>query len=231
MTRTLGLVYGVPVTTRDGWERFEFPEGSPRSGLQTHVSFMTLHSHPGRSSPTLRGMFVREAILCQEIPDAPADVNFTIVQDTDNPEYKTARARLAAHRNDPTCANCHAIMDPIGLGLDSFDALGVYRSAENGVPIDTSGDISGEHFRDTLDLGRVLHDHPAVPACLVEKLYRYAVGRNPVMSERRLLRYLERRFEGSEYRLHELLRLIATSSGFRTASEARGAEVAPGQET
>ncbi|MCH2173907.1 DUF1592 domain-containing protein [Myxococcota bacterium] len=231
MTRTLGLVYGVPVATREGWEPFEFSEGSQRSGLHTHVSFMTLHSHPGRSSPTLRGVFLREAILCQEVPAAPADVNFTIVQDTDNPEFKTARARLDAHSTDPTCANCHRIMDPIGLGLDTFDAIGRYRKLENGVPIDTSGDVSGEAFSDTRDLGQVLHDHPAVSACLVEKLYRYGVGRDTVMSERHLLRYLEDRFEDSGYRLHALLRLITLSEAFRTTSGARSVEKDLGQET
>ena len=231
MTRTLGLVYGVPVATRDGWEPMEFSQGSPRTGLLTHVSFMTLHSHPGRSSPTLRGQFVREAILCQSVPEAPADVNFTVVQETDNPEFKTARARLEAHRTDPTCANCHRIMDPIGLGLDNFDAIGGHRSTENGVAIDTSGDISGDEFADTQDLGRVLHDHPAVPACLVENLYRYAVGRDTVLSERRLLRYLEGRFEEEGYRLHALLRLITTSQGFRTASDARSVETPTGEET
>lgn len=231
MTRTLGLVYGVPVATPDGWEPMEFPEGSSRAGLLTHVSFMTLHSHPGRTSPTLRGQFVREAILCQEVPAAPADVNFTVVQETDNPEFKTARSRLEAHRTDPACANCHRIMDPIGLGLDTFDAIGAYRPTENGVEIDTSGDISGDEFADTRDLGRLLHDHSAVPACLVENLYRYAVGRDTVLSERQLLRYLEERFEESGYRLHALLQLITTSQGFRTASDARSVETPTGEET
>lgn len=231
MTRTLGLVYRVPVATRDGWEPMEFPAGSPRSGLLTHVSFMTLHSHPGRSSPTLRGQFVREAILCQAVPEAPADVNFTVVQETDNPQFRTARARLEAHRTDPTCANCHEIVDPIGLGLDTFDAIGAYRRTENGVEIDTSGHISGDAFDDTRDLGSLLHDHPAVAACFVENLYRYAVGRDPALSERRLLRYLEERFEESGYRLHALLKSITTSQGFRTASGARSVETAKGGET
>ncbi|MEE2664974.1 MAG: DUF1585 domain-containing protein, partial [Myxococcota bacterium] len=131
----------------------------------------------------------------------------------------------------PTCANCHRIMDPIGLGLDTFDAIGAYRPTENGVEIDTSGDISGDEFADTRDLGRLLHDHPAVPACLVENLYRYAVGRDTVLSERQLLRYLEDRFEESGYGLHALLKSITTSQGFRTASEARSVETEAGGET
>ncbi|MBW2268669.1 MAG: DUF1592 domain-containing protein [Deltaproteobacteria bacterium] len=230
MTRTLGLVYGVPVATRDGWEPFEFPEGSLRSGIYTHASLMALHSHPGRSSPTMRGIFVREAIMCQPVSAAPADVTFSVVQETDNVEFKTGRERLLAHQTDKACAKCHKVMDPIGLGLDNFDAIGAYRATENGVPIDTSGDVSGEEFSDTRDLGRVLHDHPAVPACLVENLYRYAVGRDTALSERRLLRYLEGRFEESGYRLHDLLRLIAMSDGFRTASERRAVETQPEDE-
>ena len=86
---------------------------------------------------------MREILLCQKVPDPPGNVNFNVVQDTNNPDYKTARERLTAHRTEPTCAGCHKIMDPIGLALENFDSSGGYRATENGAPIDASGELDG----------------------------------------------------------------------------------------
>ena len=127
MTRNLGLVYGVPVRAREGFEAMTFPADSPRVGLQSHVSVLALHAHPGRSSPTLRGIFVREALLCTEIPAAPANVDFTVVQDVANPDLKTARERLEAHRTEAACESCHRLVDPVGLALEPFDGSGMFR--------------------------------------------------------------------------------------------------------
>ena len=84
-------------------------------GLLTQVSFLALHSHPGTTSPTLRGKAVRENLLCQRVPPPPGDVDFSIVQDTTDPAFRTVRQRLTAHRTNPTCAGCHRVTDPIGL--------------------------------------------------------------------------------------------------------------------
>lgn len=229
MTRNLGLVYQVPVRVREGWEPAEFPEGSPRAGLLSHVSLLTLHSHPGRSSATLRGIFVREALMCQEVPAAPADVDFTVVQDTNNPEHKTARDRLSAHSTGTGCESCHRLMDPIGLGFENFDGIGMWRASENGESIDASGRVDGEAFEDLVGVGRVLRDNPGVSACAVESLFRYAVGRSAVVGEREFLRDLTARFAASGHRHRELMRMIAASEPFRTASALR--EIPPGSES
>lgn len=231
MTRNLGLVYGVPVRPREGWESMEFPAGHPRAGLLSHVSLLTLHSHPGRSSATLRGIFVREALLCQEVPAAPADVDFTVVQDVDNPEFQTARDRLTAHRTAPGCKSCHKLMDPLGLGLENFDGIGMWRGDENGAAIDASGQLDGEPFADAAGLGRALRDSPVASACAVEKLFRYAVGRPSVRGERGYLRDLTDRFAAAGYRFPELMRTIATSDSFSTASELRSVPSERGRET
>lgn len=229
ITRALGPLYGVPVRSREGWQRIEFPEGHPRTGLLSHASFNMLHAHPGRSSPTLRGVFLREAILCQTVPPAPADVEFALFNDDDNPEYKTARDRLKAHASEATCRNCHALSDPIGLGLEVFDGVGKHRTKENGASIDTSGELDGASFDDHLGLGRAFAESPLLGPCLVENVYRYAVGREPVLGERAMLRRLAREFAGSGYRFRELLRAIALSEGFRTASEPREKSRPPAQ--
>lgn len=218
MTRKLGPVYAVAVASEHDWEAMEFSPGDPRAGILTHASFNMLNSHPGRSSATLRGVFVREALLCQTVPPAPADVDFGLFNEDTNPRYKTARDRLGVHASNATCRNCHRLTDPIGLGLEVFDGIGRFRATENGAPIDTSGELDGVAFANTVELGRVFRDSPLVGACLVENLYRYAVGRDPVNSERRLMRDLEAKFESSDYRLDALLREIVLSRGFRTAT-------------
>jgi len=221
MTRALGPIYVVPVRTESGWEALDFDADDPRAGLLSHASFNLLHAHPGRSSPTLRGVFLRESLLCQNVPPAPADVDFGLFNEDDNPKYKTARDRLAVHSSNATCRNCHRLTDPIGLGLEVFHGIGRHRSAENGALIDTSGEFDGRRFEDSVGLGRAFRDSPLTTACLVRNVYRYAVGRDPVNSERRLLQHLERRFSRSGYRLRPLLREIAMSDGFRTATPPR----------
>ena len=117
MTRRLGAVYRVPVAAEQGWETFEFAEGDPRGGLLAHASLNMLNAHPGRSSATLRGVFLRESLLCQEVPPAPADVDFGLFNEDDTPKYRTARERLSVHSTAASCRNCHKLSDPIGLGL------------------------------------------------------------------------------------------------------------------
>lgn len=220
LTRPLGLIYGVPVAAREGWEDYEFQNGDQRAGILTHVTLLAQHSHPGRSSPTLRGAFIREALMCQPIPAPPADVDFTM--DEDFEVLKTARERLKRHRTDVSCSGCHLLMDPIGLALENFDGIGAYRATENGADIDASGSLDGISYEGAPGLGNALHEHPAVPACLVDTVYRYAVSRNIEPGERDFIRYLESRFADSGYRLVDLLRTVVTSEAFFAVSAPRG---------
>lgn len=220
LTRPLGLIYGVPVAAREGWEDYEFQSGDQRAGILTHITLLAQHSHPGRSSPTLRGAFIREALMCQPIPAPPADVDFTM--DEDFEVLKTARERLKRHRTDASCSGCHLLMDPIGLALENFDGIGAYRARENGAEIDVSGNLDGVSYEGASGLGEALHDNPAVPACLVDTLYRYAVSRNIEPGERDFIRYLESHFADSGYRLVELLRTVVTSEAFFAVSAPRG---------
>jgi hypothetical protein len=223
LTRNLGVVYQVPVSSETAWEPHEFAADDPHAGILTQLSFTELHAHPGRSSSTLRGKAVREILLCQVVPSPPANVNFTVVQDTNNPNFKTARDRLTAHRTEATCAGCHKIMDPIGLGLENFDGAGQFRSAENGAPIDPSGEIDGNKFSDSASLGKAIHDNPSATACLSNSLYRYAAGRDFDPGERDWQKYLGEQFAGNGYRLPNLMKTIATSDAFyavRTAGNA-----------
>lgn len=218
MTRSLGPIYGVPVRSVEGWEDATLPLSSSRAGLLSHASFAMLYSHPGRSSPTLRGVFMREALLCQTIPEAPADVDFTqFVQDVAT-VHKTARDRLGVHSTQSSCKKCHILTDPIGLGLENFDGIGKFRSQENNAAIDSSGDFDGVSFADAVGLGQAFSESDLVGACLVQNLYRYAVGRKQTNGERPLLRHLENLFVESGHQVPALMRSIATSEAFRTAT-------------
>jgi hypothetical protein len=213
LTRPLGIVYRLPVATRNGWETAEYPANSNRSGILTDVSMLALYSHPGRSSATLRGKSLREVFLCQPVPDPPANVNFTSVNETERPG-STARMRLAEHNENPACKGCHALTDPIGLTLENFDGAGGFRARENGVDLDLSGSLDGTDFAGSRGLGQAMHDNPAVPLCLADKLYRFAVGRDLAEGEDPYVEYLMTRFAAEGYRVPNLLRTIALSKTF-----------------
>ena len=216
LTPLLGSIYGVPVaqSAMTPQQPYEFPEGDPRAGLHAHASFVALHSHEGLSSPTLRGKALRELLLCEPVPAPPGNVNFATAQDTHNPNFKTMRERLTAHRTDPTCAGCHKLMDPMGLALENFDSDAGYRSAENGQPLDTRGELDGTEFAGAAGLGRALHGNPATGPCFVRRLYSYATGRAPARRDMAWIRYLEKSFAEDGYRAPDLMRRIATSENF-----------------
>lgn len=210
INRTLAALYRVPLQA-NGWQPYEFAPGDPHGGWLTQPSFLVLHAHPGRTSATLRGKAVRELLLCQDVPAPPGNVDFKIVQDTSNPEYKTARTRLTAHRSEPMCAGCHKVTDPIGLALENFDGDGEFRRQENGVAIDPSGDLDGAAFKDAIDFGERLRNHPQVAACLVSRVYAYGTGAAPKKGDRAWLGYMTEQFAQAQYRVPELFRKIATS--------------------
>jgi hypothetical protein len=219
LTPALASIYHVTIAPPDGmWNSFvpyEYPADAEQAGILTQASFVALHSHPGRSSPTIRGKAMRQVLLCQKVPDPPGNVNFRVVQDTTNPQYRTARERVTAHRTEPTCAGCHKLIDPIGLAMENFDTVGGYRMTENGAPIDASGELDGIKFNDAVGLGKAVHDHPAVPACIVNRVYSYAVGHKPGRTEAEWLKdAVEKQFVADGYKFPELLREIATSEAF-----------------
>jgi hypothetical protein len=229
-------VYRVQVEAPRGvWQPFEFPANDPRVGIQSQLGFLALHSHPGRSSPTLRGAAIRSSLLCQRVPDPPPDVDFTEFNDPNSPS-KTARQRLTAHSTSPACEGCHRITDPIGLALENFDGAGQFRTLENGEIIDTSGDLDGLSFEDGVGLGTALHANPALTTCLAYRLYAYASGVALSPRDPRMV-YLEGRFADSGYRVKALMKVIATSDAFYAVSvpETAGTEtammtIAPSQE-
>lgn len=218
LTRPLGVVYRTPVPTRGGWEAVTFDEAANRAGIQSHVSFLALHSHPGRSSPTLRGYAAREIFLCQHVPDPPANVDVTAIDAIAHAKMVTARDRLQRHATDPSCAGCHKVMDPLGLTLENYDGLGTFRTRENGALIDTTGSLDGTDFDTTDGLARALRNHPETPRCVAERMYKSAVGRDITWGERYYLDWLIAAFEKDGFQIPALMRRIVTSDNFFTVT-------------
>lgn len=222
INRNLGALYKIPVDEAgmgDGWAPYTFAAGDPRGGILTLPGFLMLDAtHEGRSSPTIRGKTVRELFLCQQIPQPPPNVDFSAVQNTSDQVHRTARDRLTIHRADPACAGCHKLTDPIGLSMENYDAVGAYRTKENGAFIDASGAFDGKPYKDAIGLGLLLHDSPQVPACVVERTFEYGVGRTMTQSEQTWVDYAAQRFAGDKYEFPALVRRIATSEAFRSVA-------------
>lgn len=220
----LGALYGVP--TGDTWMRYEFPPDSPRAGILTQISFLSLHSHPGRSSATLRGKALRETLLCQTVPPPPPNVDFSALENAPA-NLKTARQRVAFHLTNPACAGCHRAMDPMGLALEHFDGAGQYRDQDNGAPIDSSGNLDDREFSDAIGLGKVLYDSPRLPACLVQRTFSYATSNSVnLVSDRELLAFLNTEFATHGYQFPTLLRAIALSKAFSKTAPAKASVTA-----
>jgi hypothetical protein len=205
-----------PAELSSGWTRVSLdPDKS--AGLLTSIGFLAAHSHAGRSSATLRGKAIRQDLLCQKVPDPPPSVDFTGFEASF--DSATARERLMAHNAVPACAGCHALIDPIGLSLENYDGAAQFRTVENDVPIDVSGDLHGAAYEDVAGLGKALHDDPTLVSCLASRLYAYGVGRKMDADDRPYLDALANSFAKEDgYRFPGLLRRIAASNAFYAVS-------------
>lgn len=179
---TLADFYGLPQPGSSTPVRVEMPQGSERGGLLTLGSVLASHAHPNESSPVKRGAFVRERLLCQPLPEPPEDVDATPPEIDPN---ATTRERFGQHSADPACRGCHNLIDPLGFGFESYDGVGAFRSTENGLPIDATGEVfalamgldpipfDGPH-----ELAEILAESSTVSACAVEQYVRFSAGRH-----------------------------------------------------
>jgi len=217
INRPLAWIYDVPYNLDGAWMPYEFHDGDGRSGIVTQASMLSMFSHPGRSSPTKRGVALMDIFLCEPTPTPPANVDFSIVNDTNNPKLRTVRDRLMAHATTPTCASCHTHSDPIGLSLEQFDSVGERRLKDDGRDIDVSAVIADKHFEGAGGLGQYLHDNPRVPACFVRKLYAYGVGASSEDIQTATVRSYLNGFTTGGYQVPALLKSIVTSPQFFAA--------------
>lgn len=217
LDRRLATLYGVPAPLESGFARVPLPPDANRVGLIGHASFLAHHAHQVSSSATLRGAAVRRVLLCQTIPPPPVNVDTSIPEPSG--EAPTLRDRVAEHLQNESCAGCHLLMDPIGLGLENYDGIGRWRVLDNGVEIDASGDLDGELFQSPDQLAEVVRNHPDFPACLVQMMTRYAMGRVEIREELDHLDLMAERFAALDYRIRPMLLEIVTSPMFLSAGD------------
>ena len=210
--RRLAAIYDVPAPTMDGFGWTSLPAGDQRQGLLGQASILALNAHATSSSVTLRGIFVREVLLCHEIPPPPANVDTSIPEVSE--DAVTMRDRVAVHLEDPACSSCHQITDPIGLGLENFDGIGRWRETENGATIDPSGDLDGSTFTDFVGLSEAIAYHPDLATCLSETLLRYGTGSALDEGIEELALWHAEGFTESGYRVLPHMREIALSPAF-----------------
>ncbi len=217
LDRELAMLYDVPAPSREGFGQTMLPADEGRRGLLGHVSVLAGQSHAVSTSVTLRGLFIRERMLCVNVDPPPADVDASIPEpDADAP---TMRERVAVHLEEPFCAGCHQITDPIGLGLENFDGIGRWRLTENGATIDPSGELDGAGFEDAWGLGEALGQHPNLGPCLTEMLMQYSDGQHLDEGEEDLADWHAQGFAASGHSVLWLMQDIALSPGFRRTGE------------
>lgn len=217
LDQNLARLYGVPGEFDATFRRYEWPSNSPRSGLLTTAAFLANFAHPVTTSPTLRGKFIRQFLLCQPIAPPPPGVTTDIPPPTGTPQ--TFRMRLEElHLQNPSCSGCHIPMDGVGFGLEHFDAIGAYRTTENDLPINASGILDGTQFRTARDLTSTVRNHPRLASCLVRNVYRYATGHVESEGEDIVIHDVEQAFAARGYQFGVLLETLASSDGFRFAS-------------
>ncbi len=192
---------------------------APRAGILTLGAFLMTTSLSSRTSPVKRGQFVYERLLCGTVPAPPPDIPAL----PENMPGLTGRQLAEAHRVNPTCAACHTLMDPIGFGLENYDAIGTYRTMEGTSSIDASGALpNGSTFNGAVELANNLAKDPRFTSCVTKKFMTFAVGR--LLNQKddaSWVSYLAGRAEQSgAASLPSIIRAILLSDGFRSRQPA-----------
>ena len=207
--------YGVDGVSGPQFRRVDLT-GSPRGGVVTHASVLSVSSYATRTSPVLRGKWILENLLNAPPPEPPPDV-----PNLDEGTIGTTAAlrdQLEAHRKNPTCASCHKKMDPLGFGLENFDAVGAWRTMDGKFPVDASGTLpDGRKFEGPEELRRILRgDQEAFGRALAAKLLTYALGRGLERYDNQTVARIAGRLPRHEYRFSGLVLEIVNSLPFQS---------------
>jgi len=228
----LAALYKIPAPAVQ-FDRTPFPAASRRAGLLGQASFLTATTGPSFTSPTARGLFVREQLLCQHVPPPPPGVNTTLPEPTED-KPRTRAQLMTDHVANQVCASCHRLMDPIGFGLESFDAIGRFREKESifigaenesaraqpkkiDLPIDVKGQIAGipnSAFTEVKQLGQILAGSPVCQECMVRQMFRYAYGRRETSADQATIDQIFAKFRDSGFHFKELVIALVRSPEF-----------------
>ena len=209
----LAAYYGFTDKLTQTWQKVAFPAGQMRAGVLGQPGIMAILAHPTDGSATLRGKFIREALLCQTIPPPPPNVDTNLpAQDANHPV--TARQRMTAHRSAASCAACHNLMDPLGMTFETFDGTGAYRSTDHGLTLDLSGTLDGASFTDAGALSTLLHDNPGTTRCLAQKFMQYSLGRDIASTDNLVLATLQSDFAAQQYSFRNMVRAFVKTGAY-----------------
>ncbi len=185
-----------------------------RQGVLTQAGILSVLSHATHNSPVKRGKWIMENLLCQAPPPPPDDLDIPPLDPIEG--GGSLREQLEQHRADPLCASCHVYMDPLGFGLEHYDAVGAWRDDDNGYEIDASGELmSGATFDGALEMADAISEDTGTTRCMVKKTYIYALGRGTKVSDNPYLDELTNVFEAADLRFEDLVLALATSDPFR----------------
>jgi len=219
LNEALASHYGIPDVKGNDMRRVTLPPDSPRGGILTHGSILVVTSNPTRTSPVKRGLFILDELLGTPPPPPPGDVPQLEESEKEvNGVEPTLRQTLELHRSQVLCRSCHARMDPLGLALENFNALGMWRDQERGQDIDATGHlITGEPFTHVRELKRILVTDRRMDyyRCLTEKLLTYALGRGLDYYDVQTVDGIVARLEANEGRFAVLLDGIIDSAPFQ----------------
>ena len=210
--------YGVPNVQGSHFRRVSLPAGSPRRGLLGHGSILTLTSHAIRTSPVLRGKWILNNILGTPPPDPPPNVPALVDRKT-QAKTATLRERMQAHRDNPACTACHAMIDPAGFALENFDAIGRWRVVDESFnAIDASGVLpDGTAFDGVAELRAALVRRPErFVTTMTEKLLTYALGRGLTHADMPAVRRILRETADGGYRLQSIILSVVRSDPFQS---------------
>ncbi len=211
---TLAEHYGLPTPSGEGWVDYG---DTGRRGLLSHGTFLSAMGKIDDSSPTKRGILVRTRLMCMTIPPPPPNV------DVDNTEPEEGSCKEDFYRDQHSqgsCVGCHALMDPIGLGLEQYDHTGAFRTVENDNPdcvISGQGDLDGTDFSGPAELSDLLIESGTLDRCVAEQLYRFAMGRSELsdMDEEFIDFVVDNTAPGGELDFAELMLSFVTDEAFR----------------
>jgi hypothetical protein len=230
----LAALYGLEAPAEE-FGMVKYPADSTRAGVLGHAGLLTLTASQTDTSPTARGLFVREHFLCQNVPPPPPGVDTNLPAVSDKP--LTNKERLQIHLANKSCASCHTLIDPIGLGFEKYDNIGRYRvkqivkiqlqrdsvtnkprePKEFQLDLDTTAHIQGipnSEFSTLKELGNVLAQDPTCERCVVKQIFRYAAGRHETEADQPYLDSLFEAFSKSGFRFRELVLALVTSPPF-----------------
>lgn len=235
ISTALAELYGLPAPEEE-FAKVTYPADSGRGGVLGHGSIMTLTSGPSDTSPTGRGLFIREHFLCHDVPPPPPGVDATLPMVTESRPL-TNRDRLKIHLNSTPCMSCHKLIDSIGVGFEQYDAIGQFREQlllkfkdpsydgeddekkEIEVKLDLNTEayvqgLEGSEFSTPKELGQILANDPGCQRCMVKQLFRYAMGREETAGDQIAIDGMLDAFESSGFKFREMMVAVVKSEPF-----------------